>query len=62
MNAQLAVGYHTYLIKMGHPQPPTTIRTDNTTARGIITGTIKQKRLKAINMHFYWLNDRYEQK
>lgn len=61
MNAQLAVGYRNCLIEMGHPQPPTPIRTDNTTARGIITGTIKQKRSKAIDMRFYWLNDRYEQ-
>jgi hypothetical protein len=62
MNAQLAVSYRNCLIEVGHPQPPTPIRTDNTTARGIITGTIKQKRSKAIDMHFYWLNDRYEQK
>ena len=62
MNAQLAIGYRNCLIEMGHPQPPTQIRTDNTTARGIITGTIKQKRSKAIDMRFYWLNDRYEQK
>jgi hypothetical protein len=61
MNAQLAVGFRTCLIEMGHPQPPTPIRTDNTTARGIITGTIKQKRSKAIDMRFYWLNDRYKQ-
>ena len=47
---------------MGHPQPPTPIKTDNTTARGIITGTIKQKRSKAIDMRFYWLKDRFEQK
>jgi hypothetical protein len=31
-------------------------------ARGIVTGTIKQKRSKAIDMRFYWLKDRYEQK
>jgi hypothetical protein len=61
MNAQLAVDYRNCLIEMGRPQPPTPIRTDNTTARGIITGTIKQKRSKAVNIRFYWLNDRYEQ-
>jgi hypothetical protein len=41
VNAQLAVGYRNCLIEMGHPQPPTPIRTKHTTARGIITGTIK---------------------
>jgi hypothetical protein len=62
LNAQEGVSEHNCLIKMGHPQPPTPIQTDNTTARGIVTGTIKQKRSKAIDMRFYWLKDRYEQK
>jgi hypothetical protein len=62
LNAQEGVSERNCLIEMGHPQPPTPIRTDNTTARGIVTGTIKQKRSKAIDMRFYWLKDRYEQK
>ncbi|OEU20461.1 hypothetical protein FRACYDRAFT_181335 [Fragilariopsis cylindrus CCMP1102] len=62
LNATEAVSERNCLIDMGHPQPPTPIKTDNTTARGIITGTIKQKRSKAIDMRFYWLKDRFEQK
>jgi hypothetical protein len=62
LNATEAVSERNCLLEMGHPQPPTPIKTDNTTARGIITGTIKQKRSKAIDMRFYWLKDRYEQK
>ena len=62
LNATEAVSERNCLIEMGHPQPPTPIKTDNTTARGIITGTIKQKRSKAIDMRFYWLKDRFEQK
>ena len=46
---------------MGHPQPPTPMNTDNQTATGILNGTIKQKRSKAIDMRFYWLKDRAEQ-
>jgi hypothetical protein len=57
LNAQEAVSERICLIKMRHPQPPTPITTDNTTARGIIIGTVKQKRSKAIDMQFYWLKD-----
>ena len=61
MNAQEAVSTRTCLIEMGHPQPPTKMETDNMTAKGILTGTIKQKRPKVIDMRFYWLKDRQEQ-
>ena len=58
MNAQLLVGFRQTLEDMGHPQPPTLIRTDNKTACGIMDGTMKQKRSKAIDMRFHWLKDR----
>ena len=38
------------------------MKTDNSTAQGILTGTIKQQRSKAIDMWFYWLKDRAAQK
>ena len=37
------------------------IKTDNSTAQGIINNTIKQKRSKAMDMRFYWLRDRTKQ-
>jgi hypothetical protein len=37
------------------------MRTDNNTAEGIMDGTTKQNRCKAIDMRFYWLEDRVEQ-
>jgi len=40
----------------------TPLTTNNNTAEGILTGTIKQKRSKAIDMRFYWLIDRVTQK
>lgn len=61
MNAKLAVPMRTTLTEMGHPQPPTPIRTDNSTANGIVNSTIRQNRSKAIDMRFYWLRDRVEQ-
>jgi hypothetical protein len=50
------------LTTLGHPQPATPIPTDNQCALGIITGTVKQKRSRAIDMRFYWLSDRVLQK
>jgi len=39
-------------------QPATVITTDNSVARGLLNGTVKQKCSKAIDMHFYWFQDR----
>ena len=50
INAQVALPIQTCLIDMGHPQPPTPLTTDNVTAKGILAGTIKQKRSKSIDM------------
>ena len=61
MNAQEAVALRNCLEAMGHPQPPTSIKTDNNTAQGIINNTMKQKRSKAIYMRFHWLRDRVNQ-
>jgi hypothetical protein len=60
-NAQEALAFRTTLQTLGHPQPPTPIQTDNSTAQGILTDTVKQKRSKAIDMRYYWLRDRVRQ-
>ena len=60
VNAQDLVPLRVTLEELGHPQPPTAIRTDNSTANGIVNGTIKQKKSKAIDMRFYWVRDRVE--
>jgi len=49
------------LEEMGHPQPATPIATDNSTAAGIATDSVKQKRSKAVDMRFYWVRDRVRQ-
>ena len=54
MTVQEALAIRQCLIELGHPQPPTPMKTDNSTAQGILTGTMKQKRSKAIDMRFYW--------
>ena len=61
MNAQEAVGLRNCLEAMGYPQPATALKTDNSTACGILNNTMKQKRSKAIDVRFYWLRDRAKQ-
>jgi hypothetical protein len=47
--------------ELGHAQPATPIQTDNSTPFGIANDTIKQKRSKAIDTHFYWIHDHVRQ-
>ena len=61
-NMKEAVALRTALEEMGHPQPATPIQVDNSTACGIANDTIKQRRSKAIDMRFYWVQDRVNQK
>ena len=42
-NAKKVIEFRQILTDMGHPQPPTIMRTDNQTACGVITETMKQK-------------------
>ena len=60
-NCKEASSIRITLEELGHPQPATPIRTDNTTAAGIANDTVKQKRSKAIDMRFYWVRDRVRQ-
>ena len=61
MNARLAIPMRITLEELGHKQPPTTIRTDNSTALGVLTGTVKQQRSRVMDMRWYWVKDRIEQ-
>ena len=61
MNAQEAPTIRQCIIELGHPQPATPMKIDNSAAKEVLTGTIKQKQSKAIDMHFYWLKDHTEQ-
>ena len=62
INAKEAVYIRTILEELGHPQPPTPIQTDNSTAEGIINSKVQPKRTKAMDMRFHWLRDRETQK
>ena len=60
-NAKEALPLRQVLKFLNHPQPPTPIQVDNTTAIGFVNNTLKQKRSKAIDIRFYWLQDRSKQ-
>jgi hypothetical protein len=60
-NCREACPLRTTLEELGHPQPATPVKTDNSTAAGISNDTVKQKRSKAIDMRFYWVRDRVGQ-
>jgi hypothetical protein len=61
-NAQSGTPLRVTLTELGHFQPLTPLRTDNSTAFGILNETIKQKRSKAMDMRYNWLTDRVHQK
>jgi hypothetical protein len=61
-NGQEAVYIRQILEALRRPQPgPTPITTDNSTADAFANDRLKIKRSKAIDMRFYWLQDRQAQ-
>ena len=60
-NATTAVPIRHILKALNHPQPPTPLKTDNSTATGFIYDNIHQKRSKAWDMRYHWLRDRQTQ-
>eukprot|EP00804_Cyclotella_cryptica_P028815 CCRYP_020140-RA/>CCRYP_020140-RA protein AED:0.25 eAED:0.25 QI:0/0/0/1/1/1/2/0/480 len=50
INAGKVIPLRHLLIKMGHPQPPTPIQTNNSTTIGIVNITIQPKRTRAMDM------------
>ena len=61
MNAEELVPLRHCLEEMGHPQPPTPLKTDNSTANGIVNRTMKQKRSKSFDMRYQWMRNRVDQ-
>ena len=60
-NGQVTIPIPQALIELGHAQPPTPIQTDNSTACGIVNSSIRQRKSKAMDMRFYWVQDRVNQ-
>ena len=57
-NAQEAIPIRYLLEKLGHLQPATPIKTNNTTALSFILKNIRQKRSKSWDMRYFWLRDK----
>ncbi len=62
LNTQEAKVIRIILHELGHPQPPTLIHIDNTTAVGIVNSTIKRQRSRSMEMRYFWLLDQQFQK
>ena len=57
-NAKTAIAIRRSLDILGHPQPPTPIKTDNSTALGFVKNLVHQKRSKSWDMRFHWLREK----
>ena len=62
INCKATIPLRITLEEMGHAQPPTPVQIDNSTTEGIMNSTMKQKGPKAMDMRFYWVQDRIKQK
>ena len=60
-NTKEATALCTTLEELGHPQPPTPVLVDNSTAVGLANDTVTQRHSRAIDMRFYWIRDRVNQ-
>ena len=57
INGQEAAPICTLLLELGHPESDTTIQFNNSIFDSFVNDIIKQKKLKAIDMRFYWIHD-----
>jgi hypothetical protein len=57
-NAQEAIACRISLLALGHPQPATPLKTDNSTAHSFVHANIKQRRSKTWDMRWNWLRDK----
>ena len=58
VNSQLTIPIRHSLQALGHIQPPTPIKTDNSTAYKFVHNDMKQKMSKSWDMRYNWLRDR----
>eukprot|EP00804_Cyclotella_cryptica_P019747 CCRYP_009656-RC/>CCRYP_009656-RC protein AED:0.39 eAED:0.39 QI:0/-1/0/1/-1/1/1/0/229 len=50
------------LHELGHPQPPTPIHCDNSTAAGIANNTVKHQCSRSMEMCYFWIADQVARK
>ena len=54
INCKEAISARHTLELLGHKQPSTPMKTDNTTALGVVNNKV-MKKLKSMDMKYYWL-------
>jgi hypothetical protein len=57
-NTQEAIACRNSLLALGHPQPATPLKTDNSTAYSFVHANITQRRSKTWDMRWNWLRDK----
>ena len=62
INAQKALVIRRTAQELGHVQPPTPIRCDNTTADDFTNSNMVNKKSKSIDMRWWWLRDKEREK
>ena len=48
------------LEELGHPQPPTPVHCDNSTAVAIANDTVKKQRSRSMEKNFFWVTNQVE--
>ena len=61
-NGQATTAMRLTLIEIYHPQPPALMKVNNTITIIFINGSLKEKCTKSVDVKFYWLKYRQEQK
>ena len=61
-NGQTTIHIRRLLQALGHPQPPTPLKTDNSTSHAFVNKSLRQKRSKSWDMRFHWLRDKEREK
>ena len=56
-NAQEVIYLRRLLIALGHPQPPTILKTDSSTTASFVNENMRMKRSKSWDMRYHWLYD-----
>ena len=62
INSRQAIPARISLEELGHQQSPTPIQTDNTTALGFVSKKMQPKATKSVDMRYWWMRDRSDQK
>ena len=61
-NGQMTIHIRRLLEALGHQQPATPLKTDNSTSNAFVHKLLRQKKSKSWDMWYHWLRDKEQQK